>query len=128
MDSQDGTAPLAKKKKAKKSSRGKGVGSARKVAKTASERSGADAEAPFSKRTAAEAHAGKPMPGRETTTAAFLEAKKWVLGAAVLLLAGVALVAIGDATLGPWLTVAGMATALWGAHRLGRSGPDDAWS
>jgi hypothetical protein len=40
------------------------------------------------------------------------------------LVVGVALVAVGDTTVGPWVTVGGMAAAIWGAHRLGRSGPD----
>lgn len=57
---------------------------------------------------------------------AYADAKRWVGGAAALLLAGVALVATGDTTLGPWVTVAGMATAALGAHKLGRSGPEAA--
>lgn len=56
----------------------------------------------------------------------YAEGKKWTGGAAVLLLVGVGLVATGETNVGPYVTVAGMATAIWGAHRLGRSGPDGA--
>jgi uncharacterized membrane protein len=113
---------VAKKKKTKKSPSAKAT---RSVERVADEAAGGRSSVPAAETKRAPTDTPKPPA---TSTAAFVEAKKWVFGAAVLLLVGVGLVAIGDTTIGPWLTVGGMATALWGAHRLGRSGPDDAWS
>lgn len=118
MSAGDGSEPVAKKKK-KKARASAGVGElgdkssgSRATKRTTTDESRNDARS-------------IDLDTRDTS-AAFGEAKKWVLAAAVLLLVGIGLVAIGEPTVGPWLTVGGMATALWGAHRLGRSGPDDA--
>ena len=65
-------------------------------------------------------------PGIGDSAAQYQDGKRWTAAAAVLLLVGVGLVATGETSVGPFATVAGMATAIWGAHRLGRSGPDGA--
>lgn len=55
---------------------------------------------------------------------ALLRARRWLASSAFGMLAGVALVATGESTVGPWASLLSMLLAVGSAHALGRCGPD----
>jgi F0F1-type ATP synthase assembly protein I len=56
---------------------------------------------------------------------AIAQARQMLGAAAAGMLAGIGLVATGDTTFGPWISVLSMALGIGAAHTLGRCGPDE---
>lgn len=59
-----------------------------------------------------------------TDANALAKAKRLLGGAAAGMLTGIALTAMGETTLGPWIAVLAMALGIGAAHTIGRCGPD----
>lgn len=73
----------------------------------------------------ASARADDVQEASPPTTGELRAAKRLVKLSAALLLAGVALTATGETSLGPLVDAAGLLAGVLAAHRLGRTGQDE---